>query len=59
VLWNKGAHRVVVANGPGIIIFFKKEKIETCILIEVAIPTDRNVIQKEAQNKCNIRVYVQ
>jgi hypothetical protein len=32
-----------------IIIINKKEK--TCTLIDVAIPADRNVVQKEAENK--------
>jgi hypothetical protein len=47
----------VTANKPDIIITNKKEK--TCILIDVAIPADRNVTQKEAENKLNTRVYVQ
>ena len=34
---------------PDIIINNKKEK--TCILIDVAIPADRNVVQKEAEMK--------
>jgi hypothetical protein len=51
VLWNQGVHayREVMANRPDIIIKNKKEK--TCILIDVAIPADRNVMQKEAENK--------
>jgi len=36
-------------NRPGIIIKNKKEK--TCTLIDVAIPRDRNVVQKEAKKK--------
>ena len=36
-------------NRPDIIIKNKKEK--TCTLIDVAIPADRNVGQKEAKNK--------
>jgi hypothetical protein len=39
----------VTANRPDIIIKNKKEK--TCILIYVAIPVDRNVMQKEAEKK--------
>jgi hypothetical protein len=41
--------REVTANRPGIIIKNIKEK--TCTLIDVAITTDRNVMQKEAENK--------
>jgi len=37
------------SNRPDIIIKNKKEK--TCTLIDVAIPTDRNVVQNEAENK--------
>ena len=39
----------VTANKPDIIIKNKKEK--TWILIDVAIPADRNVMQKEAEKK--------
>jgi hypothetical protein len=38
-----------VANRPDIIIKNKKDK--TCLLIGVAIPSDKNIIQKEAENK--------
>jgi hypothetical protein len=46
---NKAVHtdREVTANRPDIIIKNKKEK--TCTLIDVAIPADRNVVQKEAE----------
>jgi len=37
------------ANRPDIIIKNKKEK--TCTLVDVKIPADRNVVQKEAENK--------
>jgi hypothetical protein len=49
VLWSQGVHtdREVTANRPDIIIKNKKEK--TCILMDVAIPADRNVVQKEAE----------
>jgi hypothetical protein len=49
-LWNQGIQtdREVLANRPDIII---KNKDETCLLIDVAIPSDKNVIQKEAENK--------
>jgi hypothetical protein len=52
VLWNQGVHtdRKVTANRPDIRINkIKKEK--TCMLIDVAIPADRNVMQKEAEKK--------
>jgi phage pi2 protein 07 len=38
-----------LANRPDIIIKNKKDK--TCLLIDVAIPSDNNVIQKEAEKK--------
>jgi hypothetical protein len=41
--------REVTANRPCIIIKNKKEK--TCTLIDVAIPADRNVVQKAAEKK--------
>ena len=51
MLWNQAVHtdREVTANRPDIIIKNKKEK--TCKLIDVAIPADRNVVQKEAEKK--------
>ena len=51
VLWNQAVHtdRDVIANRPDIIIKSKNEKI--CTLIDVTIPADRNVVQKEAENK--------
>ena len=49
VLWNQAVptDREVTANRPDIIIKNKREK--TCTLIDVAIPADRNVVQKEAE----------
>jgi len=49
VLWNQAAHteREVTANRPDIIIKNTKEK--TCTPIDVPIPADRNVVQKEAE----------
>jgi hypothetical protein len=38
-----------LANGPDIIIKNRKDK--TCLLIDVAIPSDKNVIQKEVEKK--------
>ena len=51
VLWNQAVHtdKEVTANRPDIIIKNKKEK--TCTLIVVAIPADRNVVQKDAEKK--------
>jgi len=51
MLWNQAVHtdREVTANKPDIIIKNKKEK--TCTLIDVAIPADRNVEQKEVEKK--------
>jgi len=51
VLWNQVVHtdREVTANRPDIIIKNKKDK--TCTLIDVAIPADRNAVQKEAEKK--------
>jgi len=50
-LWNQAVHtdREVTEDRPDIIFKNKKEK--TCTLIDVAIPTDRNVVQKEAEKK--------
>jgi hypothetical protein len=51
VLWNQGVQtgREVVANRPDIIVKNKKNK--TCLLIDVAMPSDRNVIQKKVEQK--------
>ena len=51
VLWKQAVHtdREVTANRPDIIIKNNKEKI--CTLIDVAIPADRNFVQKEAEKK--------
>jgi len=50
-LWNQGIYidREVMANRPDTISKNKEEK--TCILIHVAKPADRNVMQKETENK--------
>ena len=55
VLWNPAVHtdRKVTANRPDRIIKNKKEK--TCILVDVAIPADRNVVQKEVEKKLNYK----
>jgi hypothetical protein len=51
VLWNQGVQTVreVLANRTDIIIKDIKDKI--CLLIDVAIPCDRNVIQKEFEKE--------
>jgi len=51
VLWNQAVRtdRKVTTNRPDVIIKNKKEK--TCTLIDVAILADRNIMQKEAENK--------
>ena len=51
IIINQAVHtdREVTANRPDIIIKNKKEK--TCTLIDVAIPADRNAVQKEAEKK--------
>jgi hypothetical protein len=51
VFWNQVVHTdgEVTANRPDIIIENKKEK--TCILTDVAIPVDRNIVQKQAKKK--------
>ena len=62
MLWNQAVHtdREVTANRPDIIIKNKKEK--TCTLMDVAIPADRNVVQKEAEKKLkykSLRIEIQ
>jgi hypothetical protein len=49
LLWNQGVqtNREVLANRPDIIIKNKKDKI--CLLIDVAIPSDRDVVKKESE----------
>ena len=58
VLWNQVVHtdREVTANRPDIIIKNKKEKI--CTMIDVAIPADRNVVQKEAEKKSKMQEFM-
>jgi hypothetical protein len=58
VLWNQEVHRdrEVTANSEDVIIENKKEK--TCILIDAAVPVDRNVTQTEAEKKTNTKIYV-
>jgi len=58
VLWNQAVHtdREVTANRPDIIIKNKKE--ETCTLIGVAIPADRNVVQKGSGKEVKIQEFM-
>jgi hypothetical protein len=55
VLWNQPVHtdREVTANRPDIIIKNKKGK--TGILIDAAIPADRNFVRKEGEEKLQYR----
>jgi len=45
---DRQTDREVTANRPDKII---KNKKKTCTLIDVAIPADRNVVQKDAEKK--------
>jgi hypothetical protein len=49
ILWNQQAQtdRTIPSNKPDIVI--RDNEKGTCMLIDVAIPGDRNVIQKEAE----------
>jgi hypothetical protein len=51
LLWNQALHtgREVTTNKRDVII--KNKKVKTCTLIGVAIPVDRNVVQKEAKKE--------
>jgi hypothetical protein len=55
VLCNQAVHtdKEFTANRPDKII--KNKKGETCILIDAAIPADRNVVQKEGEEKLKYR----
>jgi hypothetical protein len=51
---------MIIIIRPDIIIKNKKDK--TCLLIDVAIPSDKNLIQKEAEKKLkykNISIQIQ
>jgi hypothetical protein len=58
VLWNQRLYtdREVRPNRSDIIIKNKKEK--TCKLMDAAIPTDRNIVQKEEEKKLKIQEFV-
>jgi hypothetical protein len=55
LLWNQGVHsdREVMANRSDIILKNKEKKM--CLLIDVVIPADRNVLQKEGEKKLKIQ----
>jgi hypothetical protein len=48
-LGDSGIIIIITANRPDVIIKNKKDKI--CLLTDVAIPSDGNVIQKESEKK--------
>ena len=48
--------RAVTVNRPDIIL--KSKKYGTCVLVGVAIPADRNVVQKGAENKLKYNRYM-
>ena len=53
VLWNQwvDTDREVTPNRPDVVIKKKREREKTCILLDVAVLSDRNVTQKEAEKK--------
>ena len=55
VLWNQAVHtyREVTANRPDII---KNKKEKTRTLIDVAIPANKNVVQKEVEKKLKYKI---
>jgi len=57
VLWNRAVStdREFKANRSHVIIENKEEK--TCTLIDVAIPANRNVVQKEAEKKLKYKSF--
>ena len=58
VLWNQAVHTdtEVTANSSDIIIKNKREK--TCTMIDVAIPADTNVVQKEVEKKLKYKSFL-
>jgi len=57
VLWNQSIHtdREVTVNMPDILNKNKEEKTST--LIDVTIPADRNIVQKEAEKKLKYKSF--
>jgi hypothetical protein len=49
-------HREVTANRPDVITKNRKER--TCMLIDVAVPADRNATQKKAGNRLTIQEFM-
>jgi hypothetical protein len=57
---SRGTNKEVLANRPDFIIKSKKDEI--CLLVDVAILSDRNVIQKETEKKLkykNLNIEIQ
>jgi hypothetical protein len=56
IIINQGVRtdRGVLANRPDIGLIAKNKKVRTSLLIYVAMPSDRNVIQMEAEKKIKI-----
>jgi hypothetical protein len=56
VLWDQGVQtdREILANRPDIIV--KNKKDITCLLIEVAMPSGRNIIKKEVEKKLKYNI---
>jgi uncharacterized protein YaeQ len=53
---SSGTHREVAADRPDIIVKNKKEK--TCILIDVAVPADRNATKKGSRKEKKVQEYM-
>jgi hypothetical protein len=56
VLWNQWVqiYREVLVNGPDIITEYKTDQIY--LLTDIATPSDRNLIQKEAERKLKYKI---
>jgi hypothetical protein len=56
VLWNQGVQTVreFLANWPDTIVKNKKDR--TYLLIDVAIPSEKNVIQKRTEKKLKYKI---
>jgi hypothetical protein len=51
IIHNNSNNNKIIKN-----IKFKNKKDKICLLIDVAIPSDRNVIQKESENKLKYKI---
>ena len=58
VSWNQDVNTDTEVMAKRIDIIIKNRKEKTYTLIDVAIPANRNVIQKEAEKKLNTTIYV-